>query len=303
MLRPLPFSSALAAICLFASPLPRLHAAADADSSVIARVGDTEVTAAEIRAAIQNLDAKTQAAAAGDPAALSQVVRAILTQRVVLKEALDKKWDQDPSVTLALARLRDNTIAETYLESVSKPPETFPSDEELQKAYDENKSQMVVPRQYHLGQIFIKNPKGSDEASSAKAQVKLDGIRKAMAKRDADFSAIARAESDEPESATKGGELGWLAENRIQPEIRTQLGALTKGTLTEPIRLDDGWHILKVLEVKDAHTATLAEVRAQLIQQMRTERTRANSQQYIAKLLQQSPIQLNELNLSKVLKQ
>lgn len=300
------FSHALAAgltLSLFAWPVQRLQAAEDSDSTIIARVGDTEVTAGEIRAEMQNLDANTQAAAARDPAALSQVVRAILAQRLVLKEALEKKWDQDPSVTAALARLRDNAIAQTYLQSVSKPPDSYPSEAELQAAYDANKGKLLTPRQYDLAQIFIKNPKGSDAASAAKAQIKLDGIRKALGKRDADFAAIARAESDEPNSAAKGGELGWLAENRIQPEIRDQLGSLSKGSVSQPIRLEDGWHILKVLEVKEPYTPTLAEIRPQLVQQMRTEKARADSQQYIAKLLQEHPVQIDELNLSKVIKQ
>lgn len=301
-----PSAGALAAalsISLLFCTLPRLRAAAEADSTVIARVGDTEVTAGEIRGAIQNIDAKTQSAAVRDPAALSQVVRAILTQRVVLREALQKKWDQDPSVTAALARLRDSVIAQTYLQAVSKPPDTYPSDAELQAAYDAHKSELIAPRQFDLAQIFIKNAKGTDLISAAKAQLKLDSVRKALAKRDADFGAIARADSDEPDSASKGGELGWLAENQIQPEIRAKLGSLSKGSVTEPVRLDDGWHILKVLDLKESYTPSLAEIRPQLIQRMREERARANSQQYIAKLLQENPIQINELELSKALKQ
>lgn len=293
----------LLAASLLLLPAPLLPAAQDADSTVIARVGDTEVTAAEIRAALQNLDANAQAAAARDPAALSQVVRAILTQRLVLKEALEKKWDQDPAVTAALARLRNNVIAETYLQSISRPPDTYPSATELHAAYDANKSKLVVPRQYRLAQIYIKNLKGADATAAAAAQVKLDAVRKALARRDADFSAIARADSDEPDSAAKGGELGWLGESRIQPEIRAQLGALTAGAVTGPIRLDDGWHILKVLEVKDPYTPSLEEIAPQLTQEMRAERTRANSQQYVARLLQDNPVEINELALSKVLKQ
>jgi len=308
MLHPSSFPGALTArlpriaLCLILCAAPRLKAAADSDSSVIARVGDTEVSADEIRSAIENLDAKTQAAVAQDPASLTQVVRALLTQRVVLKEALDKKWDQDPAVTAAVARLRESAIVQTYLQSVSKPPDSFPSDAQVQTAYDNNKDKLVVPTQYHLAQIFIKDPKGSDDASSAKAQVKVDEVKKALGKRDADFAAVATAESDDPQSAAKGGELGWIAENRIQPEIRSQLGSLKTGSITGAVRMEDGWHFLKVLEVKDHYIPTLEEIKPQLVQEMRSEQARANSQQYIAKLLQQTPIQLNELNLSKVLK-
>jgi parvulin-like peptidyl-prolyl isomerase len=293
-------SLAAFSLCLLLT-VPALKAASDGD--VIARVGDTDVTAEEIRAAIQNLDANTQAAAARDPAALTEIVRAILTQRMILKVALENKWDQDPSVTAALARLRDSAIAQTYLQSVSKPPDDYPSDAEVQAAYDANKAQLLVPRQYDLAQIYVKDIQGGSQTDDAKAQVKLGAVRKALARHDADFAAIAQADSDEPGSAAKGGELGWLAENKIQPEIRTQLGPLTKGSVTQPIRLDDGWHILKVLDVKEPYTPALEEIRPQLVQQMRNEKARANSQAYIAKLVQENPIQLNELSLSKVLKQ
>jgi len=272
------------------------------DSPVIARVGDSPVTAADIRSALENLDAQTQAAAARDPSSLSQVVRAILIQRLVLKEALDKHWDQDPIVTAAVARLRDSAIAQTYLQSISKPPDDFPSDAEVQAAYDANKGQMIVPRQYDLAQIFVKDPKGNDPGLAADAKVKLDGVRKALSGADADFAAVARAESDDTQSATKGGELGWLAESAIQPAVRSQLGSLTKGTVSDPIKLDDGWHIIKVLDVKEPYTASLDEVRPQLIQRMRAERANEISQQYLAKLVQANPIQIDELALGKILK-
>jgi len=294
----LPAAAALAASLLL-SPLP-LRAAGDSD--VIGRVGDETMTADDLRAAIQNLDPKTQAAVGADPAALSQVVRVLLAQRLVLKEALANKWDQNPAVTTALARLRENAIEQTYLQSLSKPPDTYPSDNEVQAAYDANKAKLLVPRQYHLSHVFIKNPKGADPADAAKAQVKLDSVRKALAKKGADFAAIARADSDESDTAAKGGDIGWLAESRIQPEIRSQLGTLAKGSISQPVRLDDGWHILKVLEVKEPYNATLAEIRPQLVQQMRAEKARVNSQQYVAKLIQDHPIQINELSLSKVLK-
>ena len=295
-------AAALSVSLLIPSALP-LHAADQADSTVIARVGDDQVTAGELRSAIQNLDANTQAAIAKDPSSLSQVVRSLLAQRLILKEAIDKKWDQNPTVTVALARLRDNAIAQTYLQSVSKPPDTYPSDTELQAAYDANKAQMLVPRQFDLAQVFVKAPKGSDPTVNAKAKVKLASVRKALAKDGADFAAVATAESDDATSAAKGGELGWLIETRIQPQIRAQLGPLTKGSLTQPIQLDDGWHIIKVLDVKDPFTPTLDQIRPELSQKMRAERAKALSQQYIAKLLQDNPVQINELELAKVLKQ
>jgi parvulin-like peptidyl-prolyl isomerase len=233
---------------------------------------------------------------------LNQVVRTFLVRRVVLKEALAKKWDQESAVAAQIQRARDNTIVETYLQSVSKPADTYPSDAEVQSAYESRKAQLLVPRQFRLAQIFIALPKAADKTTTNKAQSKLEAVKKSLRQSGADFAAIAKANSEEPESASRGGEIGWLAENQVQPEVRPQATSLSKNATSEAIRLEDGWHILKVLEIKEAYTPTLDELRSQLVQQLRNEKAQSNSQAYLAKLLQQSPVAINELALSKLLK-
>jgi parvulin-like peptidyl-prolyl isomerase len=271
------------------------------DSAVIARIGDTEVKIDDIRASIESLDARDQAALARDPSLLNQVVRTFLVRRIVLKEALAKKWDQDAAVAAQIQRARDNTIVETYLQSVSKPVDTYPSDAELQTAYETKRAQLLVPRQFRLAQIFIALPKTADKATTDKAQTKLEAVKKSLHQTGADFAVIAKANSEEAESAARGGEIGWLTETQVQPEVRPQVTSLSKNAASEPIRLEDGWHILKVLDIKEAYTPTLDEIRSQLVQQLRNEKTQSNSQAYLAKLLQQSPVAINELALSKVL--
>jgi parvulin-like peptidyl-prolyl isomerase len=302
---------ALALLALLAAPTFHSRAAADdttaaaassGDTDVIARIGDKAITVADMRADIAALDAQTQASIAKDPQALAKVVRAILAQKLVLKEALDKKWDDDPAVTAALDRLRDSAIAQTYLQHVSQPPTTYPSDTEVQTVYDNNKSKLVIPHQYDLAQIFVKDAKGSDKETEAKAQAKVATIKKALAKSGADFAAIATADSDEPQSAAKGGEIGLIPDSSIQPAIRSQIGSLSKGGVSGPIRLDDGYHFIKVLDEKASRQATLDEVKASLIQRMRQAQSQQLSQQYLAKLLQDNPVQMNELALPKILK-
>ena len=279
-----------------ASPAP-----GNADSTVIARVGDTEVKLDEIRSAIESLDARDQAALARDPSLLSQTVRTLLMRRVVLKEALAKHWDQEPAVATLIERARDNAVVESYLQSVSKPPDSYPSETELQAAYDARKAQLLVPKQFRLAQIFLALPKNADKVNSDKVQAKLETIKRSLHQAGTDFGAIAKANSEESESAARGGEIGWLTDNQIQPEVRSQLGSLSKNAVSEPIRLEDGWHIIKVLDVKEAYTPTLDEIRGALAQELRKEKTQSNSQAYLGKLLQQTPVAVNELALSKVL--
>jgi parvulin-like peptidyl-prolyl isomerase len=266
------------------------------NANVVARVGNTNVSADDIRAYIAALGPREQAALAQDPALLSQAVRVLLANRLVLAELVARKWDQQPGVTAQLDRVRDGALVELYLQSVSTPPAGFPSDEELQKVYEANRGALVMPRQFQLAQIFVAEPKDADKAADDNARKSLDDIQRKLKLPGADFAAIA-AESD----AKNTGDLGWIAEGQIRPEIRTQVIGLAKGAVSEPIRLEDGWHVLKLIDTKAAYTRTLPEVRDQLAQQMRAERAKGLRQAYLGELLKQHPPVLNELALSNLL--
>lgn len=271
-----------------------------ADDAAVARVGETDIGAGELRGILGGLDSSDRAALARDPALLNRTVRALLVQRLVLEEALAKQWDRDPAVLARLERSRQTTLVETYLDAVATPPAGYPSETELKGAYEANRAAFVVPRQFRLAQIFIGVPKSTNQTEEVKAQARLDALLKKVRRPEADFSAIAKTDSEEPESAAKGGEIGWLPENRIQPEIRLRILGQARNVVSEPIRLDDGWHIVKLLDVKEAYTAPLAEVREQLAATLRTERAKSERQAYLTRLMQKSPISINELAVSSV---
>jgi parvulin-like peptidyl-prolyl isomerase len=264
---------------------------------VVARVGNSNISAEELRSYVGALPPRDQAALAKDPALLSQAVRILLANRLVLQEVVARKWDQQPNVVAQLDRVRENAVVEIYLQSVSTPPEGFPSEEELQKTYDANRSALLMPRQFQLAQIFVAAPKDGDKATEDKAKKSLDDIQAKLKAPGADFAEIARTESDSKD----GGDLGWLVESQIRPEIKTQVLGLAKNGISEAVRLDDGWHILKLIDTKAAYTRTLPEVREQLVQQMRNERATMMRRSYLAELLKQHPPVLNELALSNLL--
>lgn len=268
-----------------------------ASTDVVAHVGDTDVTATQLRAYVAALGAREQAAIAKEPALLNQAVRLLLNERVVLQEAIAKQWDQQPHVAAQLEQLRERAIVELFLQSVSAPPANFPSQDEMQKAYDANRSAFVVPRQFQLGHIFVAAPKDADRATEDKAKKALEDTERKLKVGGVDFMAVARAGND----ANDGGELGWVAEGQIRPEIRARVMGLGKGAVSEAIRLDDGWHIVKLIDTKASYTRSLTEAREQLAQQMRTERANALRRAYVAELLKKHPAVVNEIALSNLL--
>lgn len=272
-----------------------------AQDAVIARVGDNEIKIEQIKPFLTGLTAEEKAALESNPALLSQTVRTLILQEILFKEAIASGWDKSPEVIAQLDRLRQGAVAESYIQSIAKVPEGYPSDAEVQSAYDARKDSLLVPKQLRLAQIYIAAPKGDKDADE-KAKARIEAVAKSLKASGSDFAAIARDQSEERESASRGGEVGLIAESSIQPEIRAKVSSLPKGGTTDPIRLGDGWYVVRVLDVKDAHTATLPEIKDRLVAALRADRIRQNREAYLAKLQQQNPVALDELGLTNLLK-
>ena len=277
------------AILLLAAATPAL-----ASDPVVARAGDKEITASQIQPYLAKVSPAERDALLQNPAALSRAVRTILLQRQLLDEAKSAEWEKKPETQALLARVRDAAIAESFLESVTAIPPDYPSDGEITALYDARKDSLRLPTQYRLAQIFI-----ASAEDKAKAKSEAGALAKQV--KSGDFAALAKANSDEPVSAAKGGEVGWLAEDSIQPAIRKALSGAGKDAIAGPIELGDGFYFVKILDLREPRTATLDEVRPQLIAALRQERAALNRQAYLERLQAKAPVTLNEIALPGLL--
>jgi parvulin-like peptidyl-prolyl isomerase len=261
---------------------------------------DAKKIADEVIAAMATLDAREKAALAGDTALLKQVVQLTVSQRLLLQEARAGKWDERPEVKAKLERVRDSALAEGWLQSIVTPPADYPGEEEIKAAYDAQKASLATPRQLRIAQIFIACPKNADKTVHRKAATKLDAVKQKLASYKEDFAAIARSDSEEKVSASAGGEIGWLTEAQIQPELRPFIVKLIKHEVSSPVRLSDGWHILKCLDKREAGTPALEDMRGKLAAQLRAEKMKANSEAYLARLAKENPVEVDEAAVAKL---
>lgn len=271
-----------------------------AEAVVVAKAGQCEVTADDIRPVIEALPSREQVMLSKNPAAMSEFVRTLIIEQLIYKEALEKKWDQQKNVVQLLDRVRRQALTQSYLQSIAAPPGDFPSSSELDRAYEllKKSNALQVPKQYRLAQIFVACPMG-DKSGEEKAQERLNDIVKSL--KSGDFTSIAKSRSDDPISAQKGGGIGLFQESQIQSDIRSAIGSLSAGKTTNPVRLKDGWHIIKVLEIKEPYTATLDEIKVPLTNDLRKQQAQVLGKSYIAKMLQNNPVVLNEIAISKLL--
>src|SRR5689334_20853740 len=113
------------------------------DDEVVGKVGSAEVKLGLVREFLRNADPAVRQQAEKDPQILVRLVRAELERLAVMNEARDKKWDQRPDVKQAIERARDQVIAASYLQSAVQLPQGFPSEAEIQTAYDLNKGNLM----------------------------------------------------------------------------------------------------------------------------------------------------------------
>jgi peptidylprolyl isomerase len=197
-------------------------------------------------------------------------------------------------------RARDGALLQYYMTEVAKPPAGFPAEDDVKRAYEANKGAFTIPAQFQLAQIFISSPDSADKQTATAAQKKAaDVAAKAQAK-NADFAKLAAENSDHKDTASKGGDLGWLAETQLLPEIRSAVTKMEKGEVSGPIRTNTGWHIVKLVDRKPSTYRPLSEVRDAIVGQLRIRRAQEIEKNYIEGLVSRNQITVNQIELSKL---
>jgi peptidylprolyl isomerase len=156
-----------------------------------------------------------------------------------------------------------------------------------------------VPAEYEL-QIFVQAPDESDKVAVAAALKKASDLAARVQRAPNDFAKIARESSEHKDSAAKGGDLGWLPETQLIPEIRASVVRMTKGELSPPIRSTTGWHIVRLIDRKPSTTRPLSEVRDTIVANMRLRKAQEAERAYIEALLGKTTVNVNQPELQKL---
>ncbi len=139
---------------------------------------------------------------------------------------------------------------------------------DVDKAYNDNIAQYQTPEQVRASHILLKT-EGKNEADVRK---RAEEILKQV-KAGGDFAAIARQVSEDDGSKVNGGDLDYFGRGRMVPEFETAAFAMQPGQVSDLVKSQFGFHIIKVTDKKPAATRPLAEVRPQIEDQLKNERT------------------------------
>jgi peptidylprolyl isomerase len=267
---------------------------------VVGKMGALELRGLEMKRMIDAQPPEVRKQLAGDIGAMDRLARNELVRQSIVAEAKQQGWDRRPEVLYQMERARETALLQAYVNNLARPAPTYPSEDEIKGFYEASKDSLTVPAEYQLAQIFVASGDAADKAAAAAAQKKAADLAARVQKAPADFAKIAKEASEHKDSAPKGGELGWVPEPQLLPEIRAAVVRMTKGEVSAPIRTVAGWHVVRLIDRKPSVVRPLAEVREQIVATMRLRKAQDVERAYVEGLLSRGAVTINSTELQKL---
>jgi peptidyl-prolyl cis-trans isomerase D len=134
------------------------------------------------------------------------------------------------------------------------------SDDELKAQYQADIQQYQVENRVHVEHILLMTV-GKTDAEVAEIRQKADEVLKQAKAKGAKFEDLAKKYSEDPGTKDKGGDLGWITHGRTVPEFEKTAFSLPNGAISDVVKTQYGFHIIKVLDKETAHTKPFEEVK------------------------------------------
>lgn len=144
-----------------------------------------------------------------------------------------------------------------------------------------------IVQQSHARHILIRTNEGTTDAE---AEERLGQLRERIEAGDA-FTDLARAHSEDPASAAKGGDLGWINPQDMVPAFQEVMERLDPGQISQPFRTQFGWHIVQVME-RRAHDDTEELRRLNAKEEIRERKAEEELQSWLRQLRDEAYVQL-----------
>jgi peptidyl-prolyl cis-trans isomerase D len=151
--------------------------------------------------------------------------------------------------------------------------------QQIERQYNDNIQQYSTPEEVRASHILLKT-EGKDDAAVKKQAEDL--LKRAKAGED--FAALATKYSEDEGSAKKGGDLDYFGRGRMLPEFDQAAFALQPGQISDLVKTQYGYHIIKVVDKKAASQKPLAEVRQQIEEQLKWEQAQSEAQKQADKI-------------------
>lgn len=238
-------ASALGLAFLITVAVPLGVAANSASAAVLAKVNGKEITDEDLKIAAEDLGSSLPAQLDGKTRE-AYLLDYLIDGQLIVQKALAEKLDQDPEFPKKLAYFREKLLMESVLSKLSKDALT---DDAMKKTYDEAAKGQKPETEVHARHILVAT---EDDAQAALKRIKAGE----------DFAKVAKEVSKDP--GTEGGDLGWFTKDRMVPEFAEAAFKLEPGQVSNPVKSQFGWHIIKLEGKREKPFPSFEEVKDQV---------------------------------------
>jgi peptidyl-prolyl cis-trans isomerase C len=225
---------------------------------LVAKVNGTEVRQSDLVVAEEEAG---QLPPMSPDAKKDYLVQFMADMILISKAAEAKKMGDGADFKRKVAFARNKLLMEQLLQSVGKAALT---DEAMHKVYDEAVKQLGQEQEVHARHILIRAAAG-DEKASKEAEDKIK-VAIARLKKGEDFVKLASELTEDPSGKANGGDLGYFSKEQMVPEFSDTAFKLDKGQISEPVKTQFGWHVIKVEDKRVKAVPKFEEVKPQIEQ-------------------------------------
>jgi peptidyl-prolyl cis-trans isomerase C len=187
------------------------------------------------------------------------LVQFVADMILVSKAAEDKKFGDSVEFKRKVDFARKKLLMEGLLQSVGK--EAL-SDDAMHKVYDEAVKQIGEEKEVHARHILFRTPAG-DEKASKEAEDKLKAVIVRL-KKGEDFAKVASEVTEDPSGKANGGDLGYFSKDQMVPEFSEVAFKLDKGQISDPVKTQFGWHVIKIEDKRVKEAPKFEDVKPQI---------------------------------------
>jgi peptidyl-prolyl cis-trans isomerase C len=222
---------------------------------------------------VRRLPPQGQAQVLGRPADVVRLSQNLVTRRELARRAEAEGLQDDPKVAAALRAARERVLSEAALEKAEgAPPDRATLERLARNQYDAAPKKFETPEQVHVRHILV-------SAKACEAEAKARDLLARAKQPGADFAALAQANSDDPGSASRGGDLGFVGRGKMVPAFEQAAFALKQpGDLSDVVKTDFGYHVIRLEERKPAALQPFDAVRDDLVKSIAQSEARARRQ-------------------------
>ena len=251
--RPAGFLAATLALLLIAGP-----AAAQDKDPLVAKVNGVEIHQSDLAIAEEEAG---QLPPMSPDAKKDYLVQFMADVILVAKAAEAKKMADSDEFKRHLAFARNKLLMADLLQETGKAALT---EEAMHKVYDDAVKQMGEEQEVHARHILIRAAAGDDKASK-EAEDKIKAVI-ARLKKGEDFAKLAAEVTEDPSGKANGGDLGYFTKEQMVPEFSEVAFKLDNGQISDPVKTQFGWHVIKVEDKRVKRAPTFDEVKPQIEQ-------------------------------------